>query len=49
MAPLSAPAVIRPATGADSRACFAIFRHSLADAPWAKLDRYLPSNPCLWL
>lgn len=28
---MSAPAVIRPASGADSRACFAIFRHSLAD------------------
>ncbi|HWI07272.1 MAG TPA: GNAT family N-acetyltransferase [Solirubrobacteraceae bacterium] len=28
---MSAPAAIRPATAADSGACFAIFRHSLAD------------------
>jgi len=27
----------------------AFYTHFLADGPWAKLDRYLPFNPCLFL
>lgn len=41
---MTAPPLIRPATAADSRACFAIFRRSLADL-LARLGYSAPDEP----